>query len=81
MTLPDKMQCAIRESFEEERNWVAQVLEEGVTQDLWDTEEPFELKAAVIVNCLQGMLLMARLEKNPKKAFFENAIHFLQNLC
>ncbi|MBA3237930.1 MAG: TetR/AcrR family transcriptional regulator [Parachlamydiaceae bacterium] len=82
MTLPDKMQTALRKSFEEERNWVAQVLEEGATQDLWDTEESsFELKAAVIVNCLQGMLLMARLEKNPQKAFFENAILFLQNLC
>lgn len=71
VTLPEKMQDTLKKSFVEQQGWVAQVLREGQT-----VESP-EIEAAMIVGCLQGMLLMARLETNPSKVFFDSATRFL----
>lgn len=80
MTLPEKMQGVLKKSFKEQQNWVAQVLEEGSKQGVLKRVESFELEAALIMSCLQGMLLMARLEENSQEVFFTNATRFLLNI-
>lgn len=79
MTLPESMQRALKKSFEEEQNWVAEILEQGSKEGVLRNVEPFELEAYLIVSCLQGMLLIARLKDRSQEVFLENAARFLLN--
>lgn len=79
-TLPENMQAALKTSFENQKNWVALVLKEGVQNGEFSKRKHFEDEASLFVSSLQGMLLMARLEKYPQEVFFRNANLFLLSI-
>lgn len=76
-TLPEKMQTTLKTSFEKQKSWVAHVLDEGIKRGEFSKIDSCEEESALIVSSLQGMLLMARLEKHPQEVFYRNAARFL----
>lgn len=77
MTLPESMQDRLKKSFQIQKQWIAKVIEEGSRQGDLKNIGPIDTEASLFVSSLQGMLLMARLEQDPQKTFFENANRFL----
>jgi TetR/AcrR family transcriptional repressor of nem operon len=64
LTLPPLMKDELKVFFNSQKIWIRKVLEEGVQKQHWRCADSAQ-ESALIMSCLQGMLLISRLEPEP----------------
>lgn len=65
-TLDPKMQEEVRKAFKLMQNWICKILLQGESEGYWQCPSGCQRTAQTLLACLEGMLLLCRLEKGQK---------------
>lgn len=77
LTLPKMMKEELIEFFKLEEHWIQQVLQKGKEVHGWEMNDA-QKRSSLIMSCLQGLLLLARLEEDPYASYTELSQEFIK---
>lgn len=70
LTLPIEMQEELKTFFKSQKDWIKIFLEEGKREKIFKKFHlPLDEEASLLINCLQGILLITRLEAKPFESY------------